>query len=169
MQFMEDLPRLRKRLETPAVIGYRTKHGKPLPAHILERAAQDRSDTRAAGQPETPTRPPTPKESIAAILESRLKQAMHKRTAEAAERPSKAEKEQVASAIEARLKDAKEAKLREQMWTHEAEAIAMKIMDDMFDNELSRIGAVMLFNKVAAGQNIPDTIRIRTRKKFFGK
>jgi hypothetical protein len=171
-QFLEDLPRLRKRLETPAVIGYRMKHGKPLPVHIADRAVEDRRTT----QPEAPSRTPTPKQSIASILEARLKHAVQSRKGAkdttGIGRPgsaSKAEKEQVAAAIEARLREAKEAKLQQQIWTHEAEVIAERIMNDMFDNELSRIGAVVLFNKVAAKKNIPDDIRIKARKKFFGK
>ena len=41
--FLRLVPQLMKRLETPAVIGYRTRHGKPVPQQALERLAAEKA------------------------------------------------------------------------------------------------------------------------------
>ncbi len=47
-QFVRLMPNLMKRLETPAVIGYRTKHGQPVPQQALERLAAEKTARESA-------------------------------------------------------------------------------------------------------------------------
>ena len=74
-----------------------------------------------------------------------------------------------AAAVEEQLWNAREARREEDRSEKLATEIAQRIMNDMFDDRLSRIEAMVLFNQAASEQGVPDEIRIRVRKGFWGK
>ena len=78
-------------------------------------------------------------------------------------------KAQSAAAVEAQLQSAKEARRQEDRWEQLATESAQRIMNDMFDGQFNRVEALVLFNQAATDQGVPDDIRIRVRKGFFGK
>ena len=51
----------------------------------------------------------------------------------------------------------------------QAVAIAEKIMDDMLDNDMSQIDAMLLFNDIAESDGIPQEIHIAVRKDIIGR
>ena len=93
----------------------------------------------------------------------------NRRRSAAAAAMSKAEKAGRAAAIEAELRAAIEKKRQDKLWEERAAAIAARVVNDMFDDRLDRIQAMSLFNRNAAADGIPDEIRIRVRKNFFGR
>ena len=112
------------------------------------------------------------KKSEEELARLRVKLENDRRTAAAAAAAAamtRAEKARRAAAIEAELRAAMEQKRREALWEEQASTIATRLVDDMFDDRLDRIRAMALFNQNATAAGIPDEVRIRVRKNFFGR
>lgn len=188
-EFMRNLPRLRMRLETPAVVGYKRKHGKPLSKDLIDRIEAERVVRQAAAKETDRARRREERKALravklkagrgktAAAVEARLKEAREGRLKEESQAGLKAAAQvQLKKAREAELRKTREkaaaaveAQLKEAKWEKHAAGIAERIIDDMFDNELSRVNAMILFNQIAVSHGIPSDIMMKVRKKFFGK
>ena len=81
----------------------------------------------------------------------------------------KAAKQRSAAAAEAQLKAAREAHLRAVEWDTKASGIAERIANDMFDDRITRIQAMALFNKITEEQGVPLDVLVSVRKQFFGR
>lgn len=179
-KFMRDLPRLRKRLETPAVLGYKRSRTSQKPAGASARPLPG-PDSRTAGEegevvlPGTAERHEQREESRPPETTSRVRKkagdvpAPTPATAgrEADER--RLEKTRAANAIEARLREARDARRRETQWESQAGKIAEKLLGAVFSNELTRVDALVMFNDLATGQGIPAEVRARIRRQYFGR
>jgi len=174
-------------METPAVIGHRLKHGQPVPIEVLERIAGE--DVPAEPSPALShqqsgpiTLPPELDEKLAeakrtsaAAVEARFsaaKQFQQRRLNEGSSgldtssgRQQKDEKE---------LSDFKAAAARElqrsrQAFEEYASEVAKRVLADVFDDRLTRIQAMKIYNRITEERGLPRSIRIGVRKQFFGK
>ena len=73
------------------------------------------------------------------------------------------------AAVEEQLRSAREVRLQEDKWEKLATEIAQRIMNDMFDGRFNRVEAMVLFSQTASAQGVPDEVRVRVRKGFWGK
>ncbi len=48
-------------------------------------------------------------------------------------------------------------------------SIAERIANDMFDDRISRYEALVLFNDIAEKDGIPDSVKVKVRKQYFGR
>lgn len=110
------------------------------------------------------------KKRHAEAVEARLEAASNKRRREvvAAERASRspAEGEQNRKA---RSAAAAAAKFETARLERHATSIAERIANDMFDDRINRHEALVMFNEIAEKDGIPDTVKLKVRKQFFGR
>ncbi len=161
--FEKLVPELKKRLTTPPVIGFKRKRGVPVPE----------PDEIAAIEQALESGKSSPARSAALALEERLQCARKRRKLEkdlaSRESDSLARKSEHAAALEEQLARAKEERKQEEKWGADSTTIALRIMDDMFEDRITRIEAMKLYNGAVKSRDIPDGIRIRIRKDFFGR
>jgi len=163
--FLAKLDVLKTRLETPAVIGQKLQRGKPVPDAVLRRVSPAR-------KPESKLQ--AAKILSAAALEAQLAaaRAVHRAdddgqedTAEEFGAPARAGAEM----LESRLRAAREAHVSRAAIERYACEVAERLVNDVYDDRLTRIDAVMLFNRIAEERGVPRDIRIKVRKRFFGR
>ena len=161
-QFMLDLPRLRKRLETPAVLGFKLKHG-PVPAPAAPAAVPVPEQAPAARGPGIRAR-------LSALTGGRRPaagpaQGEHGMPAAG----DTAAKTLAVASAEAQFKSASRA--RQQATEQEAAArkMAERLVGAVFGGEMNRIDAMIMFNQLATERGVPDPMRIAVRKEYFGK
>ncbi len=127
---------------------------------------------------------------LKAARNAKLKAAGERRAA-AAKATEKAAEERASAAMEARLRADLDARLHQerrlaaasveeelkQARDHALEAttyekisgeVAERIFNDMLDERINRADAVTLFDRIVAEKDIPDSIRIKIRKQYFG-
>jgi len=273
--FERALPRLRKRLETAAVVGYKKKHGIAVPDEVTRRVEAEREKKREAKQRQhrkkrkrqkdrdQERRKATLKAELSATqnahreleekrqkaeldadlkrnveeqaiatekeLRRRLREAERaakratqerKAAVQAAARTAQEERRTAASerglaaglarlvqdarrrraeAVEARLeaardehrkeaekqarttpsKDSREkksksaaaaaAKFESARLERHAISVAERIANDMFDDRINRHEAVVIFNEIAEREGIPDSVKVKVRKQYFGR
>jgi hypothetical protein len=177
--FLRNLETFRRRLQTPSNVGKMLRHGKAVPDEVIQRLEAERSaraeeSRRPAPQvePETPIPGPDPaaaKRAAAAQIEDRLRAAARQQRAARERTAPSAQVREAAAALEARLQAARQARRDEAAWEEKASRIAGRIMDAMLDDLFGRMTAALLFNRVAKDQHVPDDIRVRVRREFFGR
>lgn len=176
--FMKDLPRLRKRLETPAVIGYKQHRHRPSPQESREDQAIDATTVPHAAREEAA--PQSETQRLVLALEMRLRAARAARNKnlvtqtpaktskrpEELERPSKAS---TAKELELKLREARDSRKKQSEWEAHATAIAERLVDDVFGNQLKKSDAILMYGQFTAEKGIPPEIRAQIRKQFFGR
>gem|GEM_PF-2991824 len=185
-RFLYDLPELKKRLQTPAAIGFKRNAASKRIQMTEETAAiAVAADTKAqAEQPEFEEAEPIvslrdelkqAKIQKAAAIESALKQARDRNAARA--KPDAlsflvqdhGKRADMARAAEDRLTSAAEARRRETESAATAATMAERILADVEMGKMDRLDGLILFNDLARAKDIPDRIRIEVRKDFFGR
>lgn len=156
--FLQNLLQLKMRLETPAVVGHRKKHGKPVPESLMERIEAERRIRKAEARERHLVRQ---RERRKVLREAKLLDTVRARR--------RKERENKFAALETQLKKAKETKLKKIRWEEQAAHIAEQIIDDMFDDVVSPIRALTKFNQTTTTKGIPNNIQMKVKKKFFGK
>lgn len=173
--FMRTLPELGKRLETPAVVGFRRsrEQSNTSEASQVSREVEGESQFRSAA------------EKTAAAIESRFSAAREdrlRRIRDAAKRPTEStgartsrsgktlpDRSKSAAMLESRLRQARETRQTLVGWEDRATRIAQKLADDVDSGELERIDAAILLNQIAEREGMPDDIRIEITRKYFRK
>ncbi len=162
-EFMRALPQLKKRLETPAVLGFK----------------RQRSEVHGAGVATKPTRSLQHAESVSTHeATATRKDALNTATApheaggvttQSPKDEARRAKERAAHTIESMLREARDAKRMEEEQEAQATRIARNLLDAVFSNELTRVDAMLMFTDMAGHQNIPAQVVTRVRKQFFGR
>ena len=159
--FLAKLDALKTRLETPAVIGQKLQQGRPIAEAVLKRVP--------------PTRKPESKLQAAKImsaagLEARLSAArVVSRGRNADSEEAAAGPREQAEFVEVSLRTAREARANRVAVERYACEVAERLVNDVFDERMERIDAVVLFNRIAEERGIPRDIRINVRKQYFGR
>jgi excisionase family DNA binding protein len=169
--FLRSLNRLKRRLETPAVVGRKLKEGHPVAPSVLEKlGTQKRAADVESAQTRLAAGIRAAKQRSAAALEEHLSAAKAARSRKLKRgTDEQAVKESSATAVESRLAAAREAKRNRKAIEAVAVEVAERIINDMFDERLSRIQAMIIFNRIMDAQKVPRDIRIKVRKRFFGR
>ncbi len=185
--FTETLDDLRKRMETPAVVGHRLKHGQPVSLEALERiageeAAQEPETTTPLRKPGTIVLPPVFDEKLAAAKRTSAA-ALEARFSAAKEDQRRKLKDEVGDtkssspgdgrtgekANQLKMAAARELKRSREAFDEYASEVAKRLLADMFDVSITRIQAMKIFNRITEERGLPRSIRISVRKRFFGK
>jgi len=163
--FLAKIESLKRRLETPAVVGQKLRRGKAVPEEVLKRVSPGR-------KPESKLQ--AAKILSAAALEAQLAAARAVRRAdkpgfrqESSESGSQVRSR--AEMVEGRFRAASRAQVGRAAIEQYACEVAERLVNDVFDDRIQRIDAVVLFNRIAEQRGVPRDIRIRVRKRFFGK
>ncbi|MEI6807166.1 MAG: hypothetical protein WCN95_00445 [bacterium] len=177
-QFIRNVPRLRKRLDTPAVLGFKRRNAGSPPAalsvppppdlspHSVDR--QDRSLPVARAEqleislPQGLSAPSTGEDSGTPAINATV-------TVVCAPDERRLAKERAVNSIESRLRDARDARQKEVQMEALATRLAEKLLGDLFGGELTRADALVMFNDLMIQQGILPDIRTQIRKKFFGR
>lgn len=178
---MRDLPRLRKRLETPAVRGFKKRRAGPpladitapplsaLPSHPA--SGQDRALPEGTTKQRAPHETPLPQAfpALQADADSRTVSELATITAVSVPDERKLAKQRAVKAIEARLREARDARQKEAQTEALAVKLAKKLLGDLFSGELTRVDALVMFNDLSTKQGVPADVRTRIRKEYFGR
>lgn len=185
--FIGQLDDLRKRMETPAVVGHRLKHGQPVSLETLERIAGEEAEE----EPETTIPPRVPgtvilppgldkklaaaRRSSAAALEARLSAAKEDQMQRLREETDNSELTLPGSGgtgektNNLKLAAARELQRSRDAFNEYASEVAKRLLADIFDASITRIQGIKLFNRITEERGLPRSIRINVRKRFFGK
>lgn len=179
-RFIREIPELKKRLQTRAVVGFKR-------SVETRRRQAGRQEAPAAAAAEEPVADEVdlleaPRDELAmvkaeraAAIEAALRRACERKAGMAAlSAAGKREKHPadpaaVAHSVEERFKTAAESRRRETELAALAATMAERIMNDVECGKMGFIDGLLLFNNLAKAKNVPDHIRARVRKDFFGR
>lgn len=188
-QFMRDLPHLRTRLVTPAVLGFKKHRSGQQATEAPASALQGNTLTGSSlGPSSVDTHHKVPGSDSGAPYKRQDKPATSDAQSPLAAGPpdgntggpaavatgnepdnQKLVKKRAANALEARLREARDAKHREAMVEAQAVKIVEKLLSDVFGGELSRVDAIVMFNDIATDLGVPAVIRTKIRKQYLGR
>lgn len=192
-EFMLALPHLKKRLETPAVVGFKIKHGNQVPQEILEQIESERHAKQLMLEKKKKKGPlagikillKTEAQRIAELTEARFQKARKRKldqikkeqsarkaatqTAEQKNKEMKELKVRNAEIIEQQLQKAREANLKKLEMEKQMMSTAEHLLEEILASETDRVNAAVTFNDMATRREIPSDIQVMVLRKYFGK
>ena len=192
-EFMLALPQLKKRLQTPSVVGFKIKHGSHVPNAVIEQIKSERRDKQLTLTKEKKKGPlagvrillRTEAQRIAQLTEARLQRARKRKldeikkeqsarnaAAQSAEKKNKELKElkvRNAEIIEQQLQKAREVNLTKIEMEKQMMSTAEHLLEGILASETDRVNAAVTFNDMATRREIPSDIQVMVLRKYFGK